>query len=201
MSSSKRCWFVDSGHVPLTNPFNDGPHGRDGTDPEFATLTTQGFHSLSASDVDGDGKHEIVYGSATIDDDGSLLYSSFDVMPPQSALPGQTVRLGHGDAMHVTDIDPNRPGLEIFTVHEGGTFAPYGYALRDAATGEVLYGDYTGRDTGRGMIGDVDPTVPGHRDLGDPPACGRPAPSVGAASAPPGRTSPSGGRPTSRRRS
>ena len=28
-------WFVDSGHVPLTNPFNDGPHGRDGTDPEF----------------------------------------------------------------------------------------------------------------------------------------------------------------------
>ena len=155
-------WFVDSGHVPLTNPFNDGPHGRDGTDAEFATLTTQGFHSLSASDVDGDGKQEIVYGSATVDDDGSLLYSSFDVMPPQSAQPGQTVRLGHGDAMHVTDIDPNRPGLEIFTVHEGGTFAPYGYALRDAATGEVLYGDYTGRDTGRGMIGDVDPTVPGH---------------------------------------
>ncbi|HEX5858128.1 MAG TPA: rhamnogalacturonan lyase, partial [Microbacterium sp.] len=154
-------WFVDSGHVPLSNPFNDGPHGRDGTDPEFGTLTTQGFHSLSASDVDGDGKHEIVYGSATIDDDGSLLYSSFGLMPPQSAQPGQTARLGHGDAMHVTDIDPARPGLEIFTVHEGGTFAPYGYALRDAATGEVLYGEYTGRDTGRGMIGDVAPSVPG----------------------------------------
>ena len=66
---SKR-WFVDSGHVPMTNPFNDGPHGRDGTDPEFGTITTQGFHSLSAADVDGDGKHEIVYGAATIDDDG-----------------------------------------------------------------------------------------------------------------------------------
>ena len=26
-------WFVDSGHVPMTNPFNDTPHGRDGTDP------------------------------------------------------------------------------------------------------------------------------------------------------------------------
>ena len=26
-------WYVDSGHVPMTNPFNDGPHGRDGTDP------------------------------------------------------------------------------------------------------------------------------------------------------------------------
>ena len=40
-------WFVDSGHVPLTNPFNDGPHGRDGTDPVYGKLTTQGFHSLS----------------------------------------------------------------------------------------------------------------------------------------------------------
>ena len=154
-------WYVDSGFPAMTNPFNDSPHGRDGSNPEFATLTTQGFHSLSAADVDGDGKHEVVYGSATIDDDGSLLYSSTDTLPAGSAAPGTEARLGHGDAMHVTDIDPNRPGLEIFTVHEGGTFAPYGYVLRDAATGEVLYGEYTGKDTGRGMIGDIDPTVPG----------------------------------------
>ena len=70
-------WYVDSGWTPMSNPFNDSPHGRDGTDPEFGTLTTQGFHSLSAADVDGDGKHEIVYGAATIDHDGDLLYSSF----------------------------------------------------------------------------------------------------------------------------
>jgi hypothetical protein len=63
--------------------------------------------------------------------------------------------------MHVTDIDPQRPGLEIFTCHENATMAPYGYALRDAATGEVLYGEYTGRDTGRAMVGDVVPEVPG----------------------------------------
>lgn len=154
-------WNVDSGWTPMTNPFNDGPHGRDGTDPEFGTLTTQGFHSLSASDVDGDGKQEIVYGSATIDDDGSLLYSSFDTMSDGSAAPGGEARLGHGDAMHVTDIDPARPGKEIFTVHEGGTYAPYGYAMRDAATGQVVFGAYSGKDTGRGMIGDVDPSVPG----------------------------------------
>ncbi|WP_157509411.1 rhamnogalacturonan lyase [Glaciibacter superstes] len=154
-------WAVDSGWTPMTNPFNDSPHGRDGTDPEFGTLATQGFHSLSAADVDGDGKQEIVYGSATIDDDGSLLYSSYDVLPPESGAPGELARIGHGDSMHVTDIDPNRPGLEIFTVHEGATGAPYGYALRDAATGEVLYGAYSGKDTGRGMIGDVDPSVPG----------------------------------------
>ncbi|GAB2671012.1 rhamnogalacturonan lyase [Kribbella swartbergensis] len=154
-------WFVDSGWTPMTNPFNDSPHGRDGTDPEYGSITTQGFHSLSASDVDGDGKQEIVYGSATIDDDGSVLYSSTDVLPPGSASPGAIARLGHGDAMHVTDIDPQRPGLEIFTVHEGAAFAPYGYALRDAKTGQVIYGEYSGRDTGRGMVGDILPSEPG----------------------------------------
>lgn len=154
-------WFVDSGWVPMDNPFNYPAHGRDGTDPEFGTITTQGAHSLSVADVDADGKQEVIYGSATIDHDGSLLYSSFDVMPPESNDPGAYARLGHGDAMHVTDIDPNRPGLEIYMVHEGGGWAPYGHAMRDAATGEVLFGDFTGRDTGRGMIGDVRPDVPG----------------------------------------
>ena len=156
-----KVWNVDSGWTPMTNPFNDGPHGRLGTDPEFGSITTQGFHSLSAADVDGDGKQEIVYGSATIDDDGSLLYSSFDTMPEGSATPGAEAGLGHGDAMHVTDIDPNRPGQEIWTVHEGGRFAPYGSAMRDAATGEVLFGAYSGKDTGRGMIGDVRSDVDG----------------------------------------
>ena len=154
-------FFIDSGHAPLSNPFNDGPHGRDGTDPVYGGITTQGFHSLSVADVDADGRQELIYGSVTFDDDGSILYNSYDVMPPQSADPGATARLGHGDAMHVADIDPNREGLEVFTVHEGGVWAPYGYALRDAATGEVLYGEYSGRDTGRGMIGDIDSAFPG----------------------------------------
>lgn len=157
----KENWYVDSGWVPMTNPFNDGPHGRDGTNPEYATITTQGAHSLSVADVDLDGRQEIVYGAATIDDDGSVLNSAFDVLPPGSASPGSLVRLGHGDAMHVTDIDPRRPGIEVYMVHEGGTFAPYGYALRDGLTGDVLYGAYTGRDTGRGMVGDILPEHPG----------------------------------------
>ncbi|WP_207922625.1 rhamnogalacturonan lyase [Micromonospora sp. KC606] len=154
-------WYVDSGWTPMTNPFNDGPHGRDGTDPQFGTITTQGQHSLSAADVDADGKQEIVYGGATIDHDGTLLYSSFGQMPPGSGAPGTSARIGHGDAMHVTDIDPNRPGLEMYQVHEGGRWAPYGYTLRDGATGQLIYGGYTGVDTGRGMIGDVVPEHPG----------------------------------------
>ncbi len=159
--SLKERWFVDSGHVPLTNPFKDTPHGREGTDPEWGTLSSQGFHSLSAADVDGDGKHEIVYGSATLDDDGSVLYSSYATLPEGSAAPGTRAKLGHGDGMYVTDIDPKRPGLEIFSVHESARNAPYGAAMRDAATGEILFGAYSGKDTGNGLVGDVRTDVPG----------------------------------------
>ncbi|WP_104117305.1 rhamnogalacturonan lyase [Arthrobacter sp. B1805] len=174
-------WVVDSGHVPMANPFNSGPHGGTGSSEEFGTLAGQGFHSLSAFDVDGDGRQEIVYGSATIDDDGSLLYSSFDTLPEGSAAPGTEAKLGHGDAIHVTDIDPDRPGQEIFSVHEGATGAPYGWAMRDASTGEVLFGGYTGKDTGRGMIGDVDPTVRGIENwaVGLRSAAGRVLPGSG----------------------
>ncbi len=154
-------WTADTGWAIMSNPFNDGPHGRDGTDPDLGPLAGQGAHSLTAADVDGDGKDEIVYGSGTVDHDGTLLYSSSDIMPAGSAIPGQVAKLGHGDALHVADIDPNRPGQEIYMVHEGGNYAPYGYSLRDAATGKVIYGAYTGRDTGRGMIGDIDATRPG----------------------------------------
>ncbi|PRY57486.1 rhamnogalacturonan lyase [Glycomyces artemisiae] len=154
-------WQADSGHAPMSNPFNDGPHGVEGPDPEWGTLTTQGDHFMQVADVDADGKQEIVYGAATLDDDGSLLYSSYDTMPEGSANPGAWAKLGHGDALHVGDFDPDREGLEIFSVFEGGTWAPYGYAMRDAATGEVLWGGYTGRDTGRGMVGDIDPSISG----------------------------------------
>ncbi|MGZ3145753.1 rhamnogalacturonan lyase family protein [Lentzea chajnantorensis] len=69
-------------------------------------------------------RQEVVHGGATLDDDGSLAYSSTGVLPPGSAVTGAAVRVGHGDALHVTDIDPNRPGLEIFMVHEGARPLP-----------------------------------------------------------------------------
>ncbi|WP_197285817.1 rhamnogalacturonan lyase [Nocardiopsis sp. NRRL B-16309] len=155
-------WTADSGHAPMDNPFDDAPHGVEGTDPEYGTLTTQGFHSLSTADVDGDGRQEVVYGSATLDHDGSLLYSSYDEMPPGSATPGEQGKLGHGDALHVGVFGPDHEGPRIWGVHEGGRWAPYGFAMRDAATGEVLFGGYTGVDTGRGMVGDIDPDLPGY---------------------------------------
>ena len=94
--------------------------------------------------------------TAVIDHDGSLLYSSYDYRPD-----GVRAKLGHGDAMHVAKIDPDRPGYQIFNVFEGGEAVPYGFALRDAQTGEVLFGEYAEEDLGRCMIGKIDPGTRG----------------------------------------
>ncbi|WP_158621363.1 rhamnogalacturonan lyase [Streptomyces triticirhizae] len=117
------------------------------SDEAGARYAGQGNHNLAVGDVDGDGRDELVYGSMALDDDGTPLYST---------------GLGHGDAAHLSDLDPDRPGLEVFAVHEsmsasgnrGGTF-------RDAATGEVLYGMPADTDVGRGAAADIDPAHPG----------------------------------------
>lgn len=107
----------------------------------------QGNHNLSVADVDQDGKDEFVFGSMTIDDDGSVLYNT---------------KLGHGDAMHTSDLDPSRPGLEVFAVHESmSQSGNRGATFRDAATGEVLWSIPAIRDTGRGAAGDIDPRYAG----------------------------------------
>nr|WP_160317598.1 rhamnogalacturonan lyase [Arthrobacter sp. RIT-PI-e] len=108
----------------------------------------QGNHELSIADVDSDGADEIVFGSMTIDDDGTPLY---------------TTGLGHGDAMHVTDHMPWRDGLEVYSVHESMPSSGQRAAtMRDAATGEILWSIPGTRDTGRGAVGDIDPTHEGN---------------------------------------
>jgi len=147
---------IDSGYVPMDNPFCAGPHEAVGTDPVYGCLAGQGNHSLSTADVDGDGCQEIIYGAAVIDHDGSVLYSSWGKLPD-----GRDAKFGHGDAMHVAVIDPDRPGFQIFNVFEGAKAAPYGWALRDAETGEPFFGEHAETDLGRCMIGDVNPDVRG----------------------------------------
>ena len=107
------------------------------------TMFANGNHNLSVADVDGDGKDEIIWGSAACDDNGQLLYG---------------VGFGHGDAMHLADHLPDRPGLEVFDVHEEkGTYA---WDLHDALTGEVLLkGGPSGVDNGRGMAAQYDANV------------------------------------------
>ena len=150
-------FIADSGHVPMSNPFNDNSHAGQGTSPTHGLLAGQGNHSMAIADVDGDGCQEIVYGAAVIDQDGSLLYSSYGPMPD-----GSVAKFGHGDSMHCGVIDPDRPGMQIFNVFEGAKAAPWGWALRDAETGEVFFGEPADTDLGRCMVGDV---VPGVRGL------------------------------------
>ncbi|MBP2333957.1 hypothetical protein JOF41_000135 [Saccharothrix coeruleofusca] len=104
----------------------------------------QGNHALTVGDVDGDGRDEIVYGAAAIDDDGRGLW---------------TTGLGHGDAAHLGDLDPSRPGLEYFKVSED-TAKPASW-FADARTGQRLWTTAAGGDNGRGVSGDIWAGSPG----------------------------------------
>lgn len=107
----------------------------------------QGDHSLSIADVDGDGRDEIIYGAMTLDDNGKGLF---------------TTRLGHGDALHVSDLDPTHPGLESFSPHENAKGnGRIGASFRDARTGTVLWSTPADFDVGRGVAFDIDPAHPG----------------------------------------
>jgi rhamnogalacturonan endolyase len=102
-----------------------------------------GNHNLSVADVDKDGKDEIIYGACAIDDNGTLLYRT---------------GLGHGDALHVSDLDPDRPGLEVWEVHEEAAGLSKGFEMHDALTGEVIWSGAVSADNGRGLAADIDGT-------------------------------------------
>lgn len=84
----------------------------------------QGAHFTHCSDIDGDGRDEVVLGSAVIDDNGSPLWST---------------GLGHPDHLFVGDIDPGRPGLEIYYGIETRR-SRNGMCLVAAESGDVLWG-------------------------------------------------------------
>lgn len=119
----------------------------DSSKPELSAYSGQGNHNLTVADVDGDGRDEIIYGSMCVDDNGAGLYST---------------GLRHGDALHVSDLDPSRPGLEVYGIHEieEATKGP-GVAMFDARTGKILWTSDQDKDVGRGLAADIDPRYPG----------------------------------------
>lgn len=113
----------------------------------------QGNHNLMTADVDGDGKQEISMGDCVIDDNGKLLWSS-----------GK----GHGDAQHLGDFIPERPGLELWQCHEHGP--SYGVTLFDASNGQVIFHKDGDKDTGRCCADNVWAGNPGAEFWGARPA-------------------------------
>ncbi len=108
----------------------------------------QGAHTLQAHDVDGDGRDEVVVGSAVLDDNGVGLWST---------------GFGHPDHCYVGKIMPDRPGLQIFYGMETAQAKGNGLCVVDAATGQVLWGlqGPTRHVHGYGFCADIDAGRPG----------------------------------------
>jgi hypothetical protein len=117
-------------------------------DEENPVVRSQGSHTMQVADVDSDGRDEIILGSAVLDDNGTLLWSA---------------GLGHPDRTFITDIDPSRPGMEIFFILEAlHDKDGQGICVRDARTGELVWS--INRPTvhvGSGMVADIDASRPG----------------------------------------
>lgn len=109
----------------------------------------EGAHSLTVGDVDGDGFDEIVYGAACIDHDGTCLYRT---------------GAGHGDALHLTHMLPDREGLQVFMPHEETSNSyKYDTEIRDAKTGEIIFFEpQSGKDIGRGLAANVSAKYSGY---------------------------------------
>jgi rhamnogalacturonan endolyase len=110
-------------------------------------LPGPGTHGLITADIDEDGRDELILGAAALNEDGTVLWDT---------------GLGHPDPCYVADIDPGRPGLEIFFGIEPKR-ASHGISLVSARDGKVLW-FFEGPTThvhSKGMIGDIDPSHDG----------------------------------------
>ncbi|MEJ6979467.1 T9SS type A sorting domain-containing protein [Pedobacter sp. P351] len=125
---------------------------KDPNNPANEAYSGQGNHQMTIGDVDGDGKDEVINGSSAINDDGKRLW---------------TYGLGHGDALHMTDMDPDRPGQEIWiNLESPGQYASLGLRQYDAKTGQTIWGVPTTGDVGRSLAADIDPSRRGYEMWG-----------------------------------
>ncbi len=103
----------------------------------------QGAHFMHCADLDEDGRDEVLLGSCVLDDNGNGLWST---------------GLGHPDHAYLGDVDPTRPGLEIYfgmeTSRRNG-----GMCLVDAKTGDFLWAlqEQTFHIHSSGLCADFDP--------------------------------------------
>jgi rhamnogalacturonan endolyase len=109
----------------------------------------QGNHQMTVGDADGDGRDEVFNGSSAQNDNGTGYWAN---------------GMGHGDALHMSDMNPDRAGLEIWMPYESpASNGQVGAALVDAATGARIFTvAVASDDVGRGLAADVDPSYKGY---------------------------------------
>ena len=107
------------------------------------------FHMLRVADVNGDGCDEMIQGG-------------YSVNPLKGWF--QSPGIGHGDRYILSDIDPERPGLEQFAIQQS---ALLGQLLFDPKTGEHIKEWYLPSvyDVGRGACLDIDASHKGYEIL------------------------------------
>ena len=88
----------------------------------FMATNGSGGHKIEIADVDGDGKQEIIFGTACLNHDGTLRWALY---------------LQHPDIISIHDYIPDRPGLEICFIVESPMHA--GIYMVDANTGEIIW--------------------------------------------------------------
>lgn len=116
-------------------------------DEENPIIRSMGAHSMVSGDVDGDGRDEMLLGSCMLDDNGTALWSA---------------GLGHPDKAYLTDIDPERPGMEVFLALEPFHTNGRGVCMVDAKTGAQIWNiNHDTKHVGDGMVTDFDPTHKG----------------------------------------
>lgn len=133
-----RAYYLDNGKLVEIWKYNNRLLG-----PKYQG---QGAHWTVCTDLDEDGRDEVIIGSVVLDDTGDILWTN-----------GR----GHPDAVYVGDIDPAHPGNEIVFFYE--TRQKDGGILMTDVNGNELWklNEATSHVHSQGICGDIDPSIPG----------------------------------------
>lgn len=101
------------------------------------------FHMVRVCDVDGDGIDELIPGGYGWSPKAGMVMSA---------------NISHGDRFRLSDIDPERPGLECFAIQQyaGDMLGQILYQAEDGKAIKKWYLNAVG-DVGRGECMDIDP--------------------------------------------
>jgi rhamnogalacturonan endolyase len=126
-------WAVDWNGTDLTTRWTFD------SDQAGSQYEGQGNHNLSIADLNGDGRQDVVYGAMAVGSNGQPLWNT---------------RMGHGDALHVTDHVPNNPGQEVFMPGEWPSMPST--RLVDGDTGSIIMQTpVADDDNGRGVAANI----------------------------------------------